>query len=140
MTDVTLDGETSIRLYSSIKEMPVTLYNTAQCYLLQDMGIGSDMQSVDDHFKAFDNLISSGQVEDLLNERNNLRYNFFIMLEKLDFRSMALACYIHSINDMPVDDYSEEHLKELIEYLSGHGLSMQHVEDQLFELKKKISV
>lgn len=139
MIEVKLNPNTTIKLYNSIKEMPITLHNMAQRYLMQDSGIGADMNAVDDHFKQLDALLSANKLEEANKERINLRYNFFVMLEGLDFKCPALACYIHSINDELLTDYSDDALKNLIDWLSSEGLTMGMVEEQLMELKKNFN-
>ena len=133
-------NDTTLNLYSSIKEMPVKLHNLCQKFLLQDSGIGTNLSSIDEHFSTLDTLLASAKVDEARTERANLRYNMFMILEGLDFKSPAFACFIHSVNGSKVDDYSEEALNNLIESLSERGLTMQMVEDQLFELKKNFNL
>lgn len=139
MIELTLNKSTTVKLYSSIKEMPIVLHNRVQAYLLQDSGIGSDINSIDDHFKQMDNYSAAGQWQELAIERNNLRYNFFMMLEGIDFKSPSFACFIHSINNEPLLDYSEENLLKTINELSLKGLTMQMLEDQMMDLKKNFN-
>lgn len=140
MIDIHINKNTTVKLYASIKEMPVTLYNLSQRYLMQDSGIGSDMGAVDSHFKILDSLLSADKIEEAKKERINLRYTFYVMLEGIDFKSPALACYIHSVNEEKITDYSEEALKNLVQTLSEQGLSREMVEDQLTDLKKNFSM
>jgi len=48
MTTITI-GEHTLKLYSSIKELPISLSKQMSSYLLQDTGIGSSITDVDDH-------------------------------------------------------------------------------------------
>lgn len=140
MIDLQINKRTTVKLYNSIKEMPITLHNLSQRYLMQDSGIGSDLNAVDSHFKILDSLLSANKLEEANRERINLRYTFYVMLEGIDFKTPALACYIYSVNDQKITDYSEEALKNLVQTLSEEGLTMGMVEDQLTDLKKNFSM
>lgn len=139
MKTITIKDGTVVSFYESIKEMPVKLHNKAQAYLVQESGIGADMASFDAHFTSVSSFLSGERFEDALNEIQNLRFNFYMMMQGLDFKSMALACYVHSVNGVAVEDRSEEGLKSLIDKLSDAGLAMGDVQEQLEDLKKNFN-
>jgi hypothetical protein len=131
-----IKGNTYV-FYASIKEMPIKLHNSVGRYLLQDMGIGCDMQAIDDRFAQLDSYLSAGKTEEALQERENQRFAFYTMIQGVSFKSLAFGCHLYSVNGELVKDYSEEHLQELTDELS---VSMEDVEAILNELKKNFEL
>ncbi len=138
MTTVELTAGVKIRLYSSIKEMPVKVFNIFQGYMIQESGIGSTMDSVNDHFEKLDTFLSSGKIEDAIVERENLHYNIYSALEGISYKSLAFGCFIHSVDNEILSDYSMESLQEMLDRLSDRGLTIGMVEEQLDQIKKKL--
>lgn len=136
MTTIELPSGARLKLYATIKEMPVSLFNLMQGYLLQDSGIGSTMEDVDKHFQQLDALLSAGKLEEAVTERENLHYNLYAMFEGISFQSLAFGCFIYSIDKEVIDDYSEDNIKLLLDDLSAKGLTIGMVEEQLEQLKK----
>jgi len=136
ITKTIKSGETLI-FYSSIKEMPIKLYNLTQRYLLQDMGIGSDMPAIDDHFKALDGFLSANKIQEAISERENQRFAFYTMLQEVNYKSLAFGCHVFSINGRLIEDRSEESLSEM---LSGLGITIEDVDEVLLDLKKNFNM
>ncbi|OOG19130.1 hypothetical protein BWD42_04050 [Sphingobacterium sp. CZ-UAM] len=138
MTVVELNSGTKVKMYSSIKEMPVKVFNIFQGYMIQESGIGSTMESVNDHFEKLDTFLSVGKIEDAIVERENLHYNIYSALEGISYKSLAFGCFIHAIDGGHVSDYSTENLQEILGKLSDQGLTIGMVEEQLDQIKKKL--
>ncbi len=132
MTTYEIAGQ-KIVLYSSIKEMPIKLYNLAQRYLLQDMGIGSDMPAIDEHFKTLDSFLAANKVDDAIKERENMRFAFYTMLEQVNYRSLTFGCHIFSVDGVEITDRSEESITALLTTLE---ISFEQAEEILAEVKK----
>ena len=138
MTPIELQSGTKVKLYSSIKEMPVKVFNIFQGYMIQESGIGSTMDSVNDHFEKLDTFLSSGKIEDAIVERENLHYNIYSALEGISHKSLAFGCFIHSIDEVLLSDYSTENINDILNRLSDKGLTIGMVEEQLDQIKKKL--
>lgn len=136
MTTYTINGQTIV-LYSSIKEMPIKLYNLTQRYALQDMGIGSDMNAIDEHFRSIDAFLAAGKVEDAQKERENMRFNFYTMLEQVNYKSLTFGCHIFSVDGVELTDRSEEAITQLLETLF---ISFDQAEEILAEVKKNFNM
>lgn len=136
MITYNIDGQ-QIVLYSSIKEMPIKLYNLTQRYLLQDMGIGSDMTAIDGHFIALDGFLATNKLDDAKKERENMRFAFYTMLEQVNYQSLTFGCHIFSVDGVQVTDRSEEAITELLNSLT---ISVQQAEDILAEVKKNFNM
>lgn len=127
----------SVKLYASTKEMPVKLYNLTQKYLLQDMGIGSDMNAIDERFASIDSYLSAGKISEAIQERENQRFAFYTMIQGVSYKSLAFACHIHSIDDVKVTDYSEDNLTAMSEKFD---FSVYELEETLEDLKKNFEL
>lgn len=135
ITKTALSGET-LMLYSSTKEMPIKLHNMSQRYLLLDMGIGSDMGAIDERFRSMDAYLSAGKIEEAKQERENLRFGFYTMIQQVSYKALAFGCHVFSINGTRVEDRSEEGLTAMLDPLE---ISMQDVEETLSEVKKNFN-
>lgn len=135
ITQKIASGETLV-MYSSIKEMPIKLYNLTQRYLLQDMGIGSDLNAIDDHFKTLDAFLQGGKIHEAKQERENQRFAFYTMLQEVSYKSLGFGCHIFSIDGVEVTDRSEEALSALLDPLN---ISIDMVEEILSEVKKNFN-
>lgn len=131
-------GDSKVKLYSSIKELPIDLSKKMQSYSLQDAGIGSTIQDVDDHLARLLAFVSADKKEDTLKEIANLRLNLFSGIMELSYDTSAMACLIHSVDDVKVDDYSAVGIKERISRLSALGLTQGMVDEILSDVKKNL--
>lgn len=129
-------GQTLV-LYSSIKEMPIRLHNLTQRYLLQDMGIGSDMASIDSHFATLDAYLLAGKLDEAKQERENQRFAFYTMLQEVNYKSLAFACHIFSVDGIEITDRSEDALTDLINSLE---INIDTVDEILSEVKKNFNM
>jgi len=126
-------GKHKVNFYDSIKEMPISRYNALQSFLMQDVGIGSTMASIENHFKTLDAYLGAGKYDEAIQERQNLHINFYVAIEKIDFKSLSFACMIASIDNKPVG-ISDSELTDAIKKLND--LTVEQVDDILNELKK----
>lgn len=117
--------------------MPIKLYNITQRYLLQDMGIGSDMAAIDEHFKSLDAFLAAGKIEDARAERQNQRFAFYTMLEGVNYKSLAFGCHIHSVDGVEITDRSEEAISELVDSLD---VNIDFIEETLQDVKKNFNM
>lgn len=121
-------GRQEFQFYSSIKEMPIERYNTLQLFLMQDSGIGSTMKDVDNHFKQLDVFLSAGKIQEAINERQNLHMNLYSMINKINVKSKALACFVHSVDGR---EFDQETLPEKM-----NASTIGELTELLNELKK----
>lgn len=148
MQIIEINPETKIELYGSIKELPVRVSKEFKKYFLQDTGIGSDMEDIDEHLHKLVTFAAQKDPDAVAQEATNLRFAFFAVLEKWDFRSLSFACLVKSVwrrtigsvvwDKTPVTDYTSQALTQLIDQLSSEGLTVGMVEDLLADLKKNL--
>jgi hypothetical protein len=136
MQDVEINKATKITLYSSVKELPITLSKKFQHFMLQDIGIGNTIESIDDHLERVFMFMHADKKEEAMEEAKNLRYNLFSMLAEWDFKALSFACLIKCVNGEPVEDRSPEGLNALLDRLSTEGLTVGMVDELLSDVKK----
>lgn len=127
-----------ITLYQSEHEIPMKLLSEMQVYLIRDAGIGSTLADVDNHFNRLDMFLNSGKLAEAIQERKNLHANFHLAFARINIKSFAFACLVHSINNEVITDYSEYNLKVIIDRLSEMGITYGMVSDTVDEIKKKL--
>jgi len=136
MVTIEINGHKLV-FYHSAEEMPIRRYSKFQKYKLIESGVGSDMQAVGEHFQRLNEFLAYNMTAEALQEGRNLYYNFYMILEELNVKSLAFASLLHSIDGQPFDDVSEDNLKSTVDTLSAWGLSQKTVEHWVGDVKKK---
>ncbi len=124
-----------VELYTSVRELPIELSKKMHHYLLQDSGIGTTFQDIDERLTRFTSFIQADKKADALEEAKNLRYALFCVVEEIRFDTPAFGCLIHSVDGKEITDRSTEGLGRLISSLE---LNNGMVEDILTEVKKNL--
>lgn len=112
MKTITVKNKT-IKLYDSIDEMPITNFQKYNRYILLDVGLGSDVNSVDEHIANLAKLIKTDMVK-AQRELQNLRQNMHLIVSNISPKYMAFAALIQSIDNKPLNDLSDDNLKEVL--------------------------
>lgn len=129
----------SIKLYESIKELPISRFHEFQKLMLQDMGVGSDMDSIANHFSTLHHLLINNKSSEALQEAKNLHNNLFMMVQGIGIKSFCFASLIHSIDGELVTDLSSEGAKELVSKIEKTRLSYSDVSEIVENVKKNLS-
>lgn len=126
-----------IKLYDSIDELPIVNFQKYNKCVLIDSGLGSDVDSIDDHIVNIAKYVNSGDKAKALQELQNMRQSMHMIVSKVSPEYMAFAALIHSIDGEEQKDLSDSRLQELIDELNDipHGTLV----DILAGLKKKLS-
>ncbi|MEN6622147.1 MAG: hypothetical protein ABFD50_11425 [Smithella sp.] len=132
------DNNNTIELFASIKELPITRYRLLQSLLIQESGIGSDMAAVDERLQRIIMFAASGKTDETKEEAMNLRYTFFSMLNKLNYKTKAFACFVWKINGVESTDISDEGLNRTVKCIEDFGVSMEQLEGWFDDVKKKL--
>ena len=125
----------TIKLYDSIDELPIVNFQKYNKYILIDSGLGSDINSVDEHIVNLAKLIKSDLNKAQI-ELQNLRQNMHMVVSEISPKYLAFASLIHSINDEEVKDLSDENLKNIIKSLSE--IKHSTLAEVLMWVKKKL--
>lgn len=123
-----------LKLYDSIDEMPIVNFQKYNKYIIVDSGLGSDIDSVDEHLVNLAKLIKSDK-DKAQQELQNLRQTMHLIVSGISPNYLAFAALIHSIDGKVVEDLSDENLKSIIEKFQKAKHSM--IVSILLWVKKK---
>lgn len=126
-------------LYDSIKEMPIDLFAAFQKYLIQDLGIGSTVEDVQKRLGTLYKYLGAKMIPEAGQESANLFQSIFLAINKVTIRHICFACWVHSIDDVEVTDYSESNLLRVRDQLGRIGVTQGMVNEILEDLKKKLT-
>lgn len=138
MRSLKLTDGPELVFYTSIKELPIEVSKQFGAYMVQQAGIGSTMEDVDEHLGRITAFLNADKKDDAIEEAKNLRFNIFSMIAKWDYKSLAFGCLIKSVDGKQLEDRGIEGLNELIEQLSKAGLTNEMVSDVLEDVKKNL--
>ena len=125
-----------LELYDSIEELNIVNYQDFNRYGAIDMGIGSDLESINDHFATIYKKIEADQKKEAMQEVVNLQSCLFLIMNGVSPELMSFACLVKSIDGKDITDHSESGLKKVIETLKEKKFSMK-VLRRAFEAVKK---
>ena len=129
-------GNREIKLYDSIDEMPIINFQKYNKFVLLDTGIGSDINSIDNHLVNLIKLIKS-DLNKANQEIQNLRQNMYMIVSEISPRYMAFAALIHSIDGKKLENLSDDYLKEVLEDIKA--IKHSTVFEFLLSVKKKLN-
>lgn len=135
MKTVQLNGRI-IKLYDSIDEMPIVNFQKYNKYLLIDSGIGSDINSVDEHVTKIAKFIKANDSRKALQELQNMRQNLYMINSEISPGHLAFAALIQSIDGKEITDLSDDNLKAILKQLNTAKQSW--LMKLLTGLKKKV--
>jgi hypothetical protein len=119
--------------------MPISVFVNLQKYIIQDSGIGSNMDDVNNHFAILYRYMGAGMLQEASNECYNLYQNIFLMLNSISIEHLSFCCFVHSIDDEEIKDFSESNLRLVSAQLGAGGVTQGDVDDILTDLKKKLT-
>ena len=104
-----------IKLYDSIDDMPIVNFQKYNKYVLLDTGLGSDIDSIDEHIVKLAKHIKSSNAAKAMQELQNLRQNMHMVVCEISPKYMAFAALIHSIDGECITDLSDDNLKYILD-------------------------
>lgn len=126
-----------VKVYDSIDEMPIVNFQKYNKYLLIDSGIGSNVDDIDAHISRIAKFIKINDRKKALQELQNMRQNMYMVNSEISPKYMAFAALIHSIDDKPITNLSDDNLKSILNDL--RTIKHSWLADLLLRLKKKIT-
>lgn len=129
-------NNTVLKLYDSIDEVPIVNFHKYNKYVLIDSGLGSDIDSVDEHLVNLAKLISS-DIAKAQQEIQNLRQTMHLVVSEISPKYMAFAALIHSIDGKKLTDLSDDNLKLVLKEL--RDIKHSTILDFLLWVKKKLA-
>lgn len=136
MKTVFIKGK-KIQLYDSIDEMPIVNFQKYNKCILIDSGLGSDIDSIDNHIVDIAKYVKNGNTKNALQELQNMRQTMHMIVSGVSPKNLAFAALIYSIDGVEQKNLSDEHLQEIMNELNElpFGLFIDLIE----KLKKKLS-
>lgn len=125
-----------IKLYDSIDEMPIVNFQKYNKLILLDSGLGSDINSVDEHLVKLAKLIKS-DITKASQELQNLRQNMHMIVSEISPNYMAFAALIHSIDGEVLTNLSDDNLKQVLDDI--REIKHSAIIDFLVWVKKKLA-
>ena len=125
-----------IKLYDSIDEMPIVNFQKYNKYILLDTGIGSDINSVDNHLVNLAKLIKT-DLSKANQEMQNLRQNMYMIVSEISPKYMAFAALIHSIDGKKLESLSDDYLRSVLEKIKT--IKHSTIFEFLLYIKKKLN-
>lgn len=136
--------KTKIELFDSDKDLTIDRYSEFTCLSMEDIGVGSNIESIGRHFQQLHTYLQSGKTVPAFKEARNLHNNIFFAIEKIDTKSLCFAPFIHTINNKEAfpgfdpKSYNHDNVKRVLKELADKGLKYSHVSDILDEVKKNL--
>lgn len=129
-------GRKHLLIYDSVSELPSNRYHLFNSYCLMSMGIGSDVEGINEHIADIFGALQKKDFDRLNILFQNYYHSLRMIVDHEDIPSVAFACLVHSVNGKEVIDTSEEGLKRLAKDLAGAKRRVIIV-NMFNELKKK---
>ena len=130
-------GRLRLKIYDNIGELPIERYHKFNTYCLLSMGIGSDIESIDNHIAEIFQALHRKDYDRLTVNFTNYYHSLRLIQDHMDIPSVAFACLVHSINDQEITDISEENLRIVSGRLT-QAKRRELVINLFRELKKKL--
>lgn len=132
-----LKNNIELKVYNGIDELPIVNFQKYNKYLLIDAGLGSDIESIDEHIIAIAKYINKDDKQKAIQELQNMRQNMHLINSEISPKYLAFASLVHSINGEKITDYSDDGLKAILSRINH----VSHVSliEKLIEIKKKVS-
>lgn len=137
MKTIILKNKKELKLYDSIDEMPIVNFQKYNKFLLLDSGLGSDINSVDEHITNLARLVKS-DIAKAMQELQNLRQNLHLIVSEISPKYMAFAALIYSVDGEVVENLSDDSLKQLL--CSIKDIKHSSVVEFLLGIKKKLAL
>lgn len=136
MKTISLANKT-VKIYDSIDELPIERFQKYNKYVITDSGLGSDIESVDEHIVQIAKLIKSNDKKKAIQELQNMRQNMHMIISEVSPKYMAFAALVYSIDGKKVESISDTSLQELLQEL--RNVKHFNLVEILYSLKKKLS-
>lgn len=137
MKEIKLPGGV-LKTYDSIHETPQKRAHAMHRYSIVDAKIGSTLDDVNKRFERLDTYLVNGDIEAARQERRNQHFAIYLAINEINITSLTYACLHHSIDNVPIIDFSEENMLQVVKKTSKMGLTDGMVYEQLDALKKNL--
>lgn len=129
----------TLEMYDSIDVAPIENYINFNRLIMLDAGIGSDLNSIMNHWAQIQRFCDRGEKDNLNRQLANYRQALTFVVSNVSPKMLSFVTLIHKIDGKVVDDFSDENMAEILKQLSKKGLTVRIVECFLEFVKKKLT-
>lgn len=129
----------TLEMYDSIDVAPIENYINFNRLTMLDAGIGSDLNSIMNHWEAIQRYCAKGDTASLNQQLMNYRQALTFVVSNVSPRMLSFVALIHKIDGKVLTDFSDENMGEVLKQLSKKGLTVEIVEGFLAWVKKKLT-
>lgn len=126
-----------ISLFDNIEDLPIVRFQKFNKYSLIDAGVGSDLSDFDAKIERVLRFMKKGAADKAVTELDNLRQNVYLIQSEINAKHLAFATLVHSINDTPRNDLSQEGLAETLKLIAD--ITHAEITNVSDDVKKKIN-
>ncbi|MEX0598815.1 MAG: hypothetical protein WD512_20190 [Candidatus Paceibacterota bacterium] len=138
MREIKLKNKTEVVLYDDIDNLPIENYFKAKELWYIESQTAKDPADIVNKYAKLSEFLKKDLNKEARKELTLIINSHINHLNSIDHESLALACFIHSINGAKIDfTKSNEDLKKIVLNLSENGLTYEMVKTQIEDLKKK---
>ena len=116
MTEYKINGH-KVVIHDDIDQMTIAQFNKVNKFWMLSDDLGNDFADIDNmHISRL--MLVAGDKSKTLKEIQNLRILINNIISEVSPDQMAFAALIHSIDDVPVTDYSDDNSKRMLTMLN----------------------
>lgn len=136
--EIKLNDGRVVECWDDIREMPMRVLNRFQRQLVFDNEAGSTIEDLDKRLEKLDKFLAAGRVDDAVEERKNMRFGLWFMLQELNTKVMALASIIKAVGGVRVEVYTDEAVIQWSKVLQNESaLTLKTTEEALEKVQGK---
>ena len=128
-----------IKFYDGgIKELPIARYNMFNAMLLNETGVGNDMDAVNSHLAKLVRFVAANDSTAVMTEANNLILCYYSAINKLSFKSRTVATLVRSIDKTAYGAVLSDNDLDIIVEIIEDRLTAEMAEGLMSDVKKKL--
>jgi hypothetical protein len=127
-----------VKLFSSIKELPITRKHELNKLVAQKIDIGDNPSDIARHLKALYKYVMGGYNNEAILELKNMHNNMFYAIEGIDIDCYCFAAMIHSVDGKEFTDLSLEGSKAMADWVTSSTMTNGEVEEIVIDVKKNL--
>ncbi|QHV97292.1 hypothetical protein [Spirosoma endbachense] len=138
MLTLTISETLTIRLYDSIKELPANLQLEAKQYAILQSALATTTEELASRKERVALLLQFDQQAEYQLEAYNYNLSERFLAEGYNPAELEWACYLYAINGEPVQDHSEDALRDYIKLIKEQGFTGEQIQESLGAINEQM--
>ena len=134
---ITAQDGTSVKIFSSAKELTIERYTELQKQLVMQAYTGSDTQSIASSIEKLSALIADDKKDEATIQCDNLKKALNAAMFSTSYYTTAFAVLVAEIGKETYSDMTNEGLQTVVDRLKEIGVTYGQIESSVEEVKKK---